>query len=132
LHRAAIDIEPANAAAFCALGTTLLEQGLKEQASWAFQRSVEISPTRSAYKGLLEVARWRGDEAAVRACTAALNHPALGSEIPVMRLEATQFALTHQPKENMSSSREESTHGPNGQAEPPRLGLRTLFPFTRR
>ncbi|MGI9472500.1 MAG: hypothetical protein ACR2NZ_13245 [Rubripirellula sp.] len=132
LHRAAIDVQPSNAAAYRALGTTLLDQGLTEQASWALQRSVEITPTRPAYEGLLEVARRSGDAVAARACTAALNHPALGSEIPVMRLNASEFASTHRPDEITTQTNGISQEPTSRQAESPRLGIRSLFPFTRR
>ena len=132
LHRSAIDIEPANAAAHCALGTTLLEQGLTEQASLALRRSVEISPTRAAYKGLLEVARRSGDAVAARACNAALTHPALGNDLPVMRLDVESFAQTHRPNQIQPRSVEETSPAAGSQAQAPRVGLRSLFPFTRR
>lgn len=132
LHRAAIDIEPANAAAHCALGRTMLEQGLTEQAAQALQRSVELTPTRAAYKGLLEVARRTGDATAARACTAALNHPALGTDVPVVRLDVDAFARTHQPDVVHTHQNQQGSKPSTGQHDTPRVSLRSLFPFTRR
>lgn len=132
LHRAAIDIEPANAAAHCALGRTMLEQGLTEQAAQALQRSVELTPTRPAYKGLLEVARRTGDATAARACTAALNHPALGTDVPVLRLDVDAFARTHQPDVVHTHQDQQGSKPSTGQHDTPRVSLRSLFPFTRR
>ena len=132
LLRAAIEIDPSNATAYCVLGDTYLEQGHLAQAGWAFQRSVELAPTRETYEGLLEIARRRGAVAAVRVYQAAMDHPGLGNEIPVTQLDAEEFAMTYRPEEMVENSNSTSDNDSNRSHKFQRTGLRSLFPFKRR
>jgi hypothetical protein len=97
LQRAAIEIEPSNALGYRELGTTLLNQGLVDEAAWALNKSIDIYPTRSSYQRLLEASRRLGDVGTARVCLASLQDPRLKSEIPVKQLSSEQFAASYRP-----------------------------------
>jgi hypothetical protein len=134
LQLAAIEIEPSNAYGYRELGTTLLNQGLVDQAAWALNKSIQIHPTRSSYQRLLEASRRLGDDGTARVCLASLQDPRLPSEIPVQRLSTEQFAASYGPgptsarpaKATKSHSTEASkTHSSGAR-------IRSLIPFGRR
>jgi hypothetical protein len=136
LQRAAVEVEPANALGYRELGSTLLHQGLVEQAVWAFKRSIEIHPTRAGYERLLAASRRLGDFETASVCLASLEDPQLASELPVRRLSPQAFAATHRPQlasfqPASAKTKTAENPNPNRKAEKPRGGLRSLFPFGR-
>jgi hypothetical protein len=135
LQRAAVEIEPTNALGYRELGSTLLHQGLVQQAAWALNRSIEIHPTRTGYQRLLEASRRLGDVDTARVCLTSLEDPQLPSEIPVRTLSAKEFAATHRPdpasiQPAIVTPKTIETRKPR--ADQLKVGLRSLFPFRRR
>ncbi len=134
LQRAAVEIEPNNAFGYRELGTTLLNQGLTEQAIAALNRSIEIQPTRTSYQRLLEASRRLGDIDTVRECLASLQNPELESEFPVLSLSPQAFAATHRPipaAVQPAPVKPARAEAETSTAEVPKIGLRSLFPFGR-
>jgi hypothetical protein len=135
LQRAAVEIEPTSAFGYRELGTTLLKQGLVEQAAWALNRSVEIKPTRSGYQRLLEASRRLGDVDTAQVCLASLQKPELRNEIPVKSLSPAAFAATHRPIPQSiepAKVQPKSSTTKSPKAAEAKVSLWSLFPFGRR
>lgn len=133
LQRAAIEVAPTNGSGYRELGSTLLEQGLVEQAAWALSRSIEIQPTRRGYQSLLDASRRLGDVETARHCLDSLNDPSMGNETPVRTLSPELFASTYKPNLNeLKSAKPQPAAAKPSESEPTRVSLRTLFPFSRR
>ncbi|MEM6690000.1 MAG: hypothetical protein AAF664_11275 [Planctomycetota bacterium] len=103
-HMAAALIAPNNAEAQRELGHTFTRQGLLEQASNVYRRSLALAPSRSAYEGLLEVATRLGDHPTAAKCRIALEDPSLESKVPTRHLSPSQFAKTYRPDKATASS----------------------------
>ena len=97
-QRSAVEIEPTNSIAHCALGETYYSQGLLDLARNSLNTSIDLSPSRTAYEQLMATARKLGDIDTVRVCKAALDNPALPSNIPVYQLEPAVFAKSYRPQ----------------------------------
>ena len=101
LQRAAIEVDPSNAVGFYELGSTLLSQGLVDEAFEALSRSVSLRPNRSGYEQLLKAARQVGDVTTAQQCIAALRNPNLSRHNPVRRMQPQAFAATYRPSNTM-------------------------------
>lgn len=135
IQRAAIESDPEFAAGYRVLGTTLMQLGLVEEAANCFITSLHLQPTRLAYERLLQAARKLGDVDTASICMNALNDPRMDEGIPVQSLTPEQFASTHRPTSvTANGARTSANRGSDEKASesPMRVGLRTLFPFTRR
>ena len=148
----AVEISPENATAQTAYGKTLLQQGLARQAVEPLSRSLAISPSRPAYKLLLEASRRLGDADTARDCLAALNNPRLQGETSIKRLSPSAFASSYRPPvapigtspaatqpssiaKNSLVNQRQRLNQPDSQVaskpEKPRLSFRSLFSFGR-
>lgn len=96
-QRSAVEVDPRNSVAQWELARTYDSQGLLEYARAALTKSIEVSPSRSAYEQLMATARKMGDIDTVRICKTALNDSTLPSNLPVYQLEPAVFAATHRP-----------------------------------
>jgi hypothetical protein len=135
VQRAAVQSDPEFAAGYRVLGTTLLQLGLMDEASDCFVTSLHLQPTRQGYERLLQVARKLGDVDTAAICMSALNDPRMEEAIPVRSLAPQEFASTYQPAAKaMATARSAANkQAVEKQSDSPiRIGLRTLFPFTRR
>lgn len=133
LQRAAIEIAPTNGQGYQELGTTLLDQGLVQQAAGALSRSVDLQPTRKGYERLLQASRRLGDVETARLCLESLRDPSILSETPVKKLSPEVFAATYKPNlSELKTARPQPPDVDTHIAEPTSVSLRTLFPFSRR
>ncbi len=123
LQRAAIEICPADHEPHLALGITLSNQGLGDQARLSLQRSVELRPTSRAYQELIELAMQSGDEAALEDLHVKLQQLAPNPGETVVALE--------NDSDNIRAS-QDKVHGSESETEAKtRIGWRALLPFIR-
>ncbi len=122
-QRAAIEICPADHEPHLALGITLSNQGLGDQARLSLQRSVELRPTSRAYQELIELAMQSGDEAALEDLHVKLQQLAPNPGETVVALE--------NDSDNIRAS-QDKVHGSESETEAKtRIGWRALLPFIR-
>ena len=122
-QRAAIEICPADHEPHLALGITLSNQGLGDQARLSLQRSVELRPTSRAYQELIELAMQSGDEAALEDLHVNLQQLAPNPGETVVALE--------NDSDNIRAS-QDKVHGSESETEAKtRIGWRALLPFIR-
>ncbi|MGI9441025.1 MAG: hypothetical protein ACR2N1_01090, partial [Rubripirellula sp.] len=122
-QRAAIEICPADHEPHLALGITLSNQGLGDQARLSLQRSVELRPTSRAYQELIELAMQSGDEAALEDLHVKLQQLAPNPGETVIALE--------NDSDNIRAS-QDKVHGSESETEAKtRIGWRALLPFIR-
>jgi hypothetical protein len=140
MQNAAVRITPNSSFAHYELGTTLMEQGLVQQAAQSLQHSVTIRPTRRGYKKLLEVSRQCGDIDTVHSCLTSLKSDHLQTDIPVQVVSPEQFASTHRPAPASYASHRTKTKSTNtgsakskqSDTEPTRISWRSIIPFGRK
>jgi tetratricopeptide (TPR) repeat protein len=123
LQRAAIEICPAESEPHLALGITLSNQGLTEQARLSLQRSVEIKPTQRAYQGLIELAAQVGDKARLEALQVKLQQLAPDSQANIVALERGSDNRLATPGKTPDNEDEKEVKT--------RIGWRSMIPFVR-
>ncbi|NND98140.1 MAG: hypothetical protein HKN47_12505 [Pirellulaceae bacterium] len=115
LQRAAVEIDPNNATALYQLGSSMLNQGMDQQAFSVLQKSVNARPTRQGYQRLMQVAERLGDSKTTQQCNSALRDSRLMNTTPVRQLDPDAFAATYRP-ENLDA-RNAKSPGRNATSE---------------
>ena len=123
LQRAAIEICPAEYEPHLALGITLSNQGLTEQARLSLQRSVEIKPTQRAYQGLIEIAAQVGDKARLEDLQVKLQQLAPDSQANIVALE--------HGSDNRLATQGKTPDNEDDKEVKTRIGWRSMIPFVR-
>ncbi|MEM9587887.1 MAG: hypothetical protein AAGA03_11465, partial [Planctomycetota bacterium] len=112
--RASVQVNPSSAFAYRELGRSLLAQGFAQHATQSLSRSIEISPSRSAYSLLQSAHQRLGNVEAVRQCQLALQDPGVRDHHPVRWMEPAAFAATH--RVDPSQAAKQSTKSPTSVA----------------
>ena len=123
LQRAAIEICPAEYEPHLALGITLSNQGLTEQARLSLQRSVEIKPTQRAYQGLIKLAAQVGDKARLEELQVKLQQLTPDSQANIVALE--------HGSDNRLATQGKTPDNEDDKEVKTRIGWRSMIPFVR-